>query len=106
MNFDDEDKAIILLCSLASSYDHLVTTLTYGKETITFNSISSTLLQHIKNCQSVEEYEGNSGEGLFVEGGQDYGRGNGKTMGYGKKKSFKSKDRKIEECYGCNQIGH
>ncbi|MCI74225.1 hypothetical protein A2U01_0095489, partial [Trifolium medium] len=26
---DDEDKAIILLCMLPGSYDHLVTTLTY-----------------------------------------------------------------------------
>ena len=30
---DDEDRAILLLCSLPSSYDHLITTLTHNKET-------------------------------------------------------------------------
>jgi len=29
----DEDRAIIPLCLLPSSYEHIVTTLTYGKET-------------------------------------------------------------------------
>ena len=31
---DDEDRAILLLCSLPSSYDHLITTLTHCKETV------------------------------------------------------------------------
>lgn len=41
---EDDDKAIILLCSLPSSYDHLLSTLIYGNETIMLGSISSTLL--------------------------------------------------------------
>ena len=36
---DDEDKAIILLCSLPPSYQHVVTTLTYDKETIKIEDI-------------------------------------------------------------------
>ena len=31
---DEEDRAILLLCSLPSSYDHFITTLTHGKETV------------------------------------------------------------------------
>lgn len=29
---DGQDRAILLLCSLPSSYDHLITTLTHDKE--------------------------------------------------------------------------
>lgn len=42
----------------------------------------------------VEEGEGSSGECLFMKGDQDHGRGKGRAMSYGKKKRFKSKDRK------------
>ncbi|KAL0349993.1 UNVERIFIED_CONTAM: Retrovirus-related Pol polyprotein from transposon TNT 1-94, partial [Sesamum radiatum] len=41
VNIEDEDKAMILLFSLPFSYKHLVTTLTYGKETIKVDEISS-----------------------------------------------------------------
>lgn len=69
MKVDDEDKAIILLLSIPNSYDYLVTTLTYGKEVISFDSISSTLWQHAQHRQTVEEGGESSGEGLFVKGG-------------------------------------
>jgi hypothetical protein len=41
---DDEDKAIILLHSLPSSYEHVVTTLTFGKESIKVGDITAALL--------------------------------------------------------------
>ena len=44
VTIDDEDKAIILLCSLPPSYEHVVTTLTYGKETIKIEDITAALL--------------------------------------------------------------
>lgn len=84
----DEDKAIILMFSLPSSYDHLVTTLTHGRETITLDSISSTLLQHARYLQSVEEGRESSCRSLFVKEGQDRGRGKSKVVSSGNKKSF------------------
>ena len=36
VTFDDEDKAILLLASLPSSYENLMTTLLYGKDTLKF----------------------------------------------------------------------
>ena len=43
---EDEDRAIILLCSLPGSYEHLITTLTYGKENIKLEDIVVALLAH------------------------------------------------------------
>jgi hypothetical protein len=44
VKIETEDKAIILLCSLPSSYEHVVTTLTYDKESIKVEDIIATLL--------------------------------------------------------------
>jgi hypothetical protein len=41
---DDEDKAIILICSLPPSYESTVTTLTFSKEYIKIEEITATLL--------------------------------------------------------------
>ena len=43
VKLEDEDKGIILLSSLPHSYEHVVTTLTYGKETIKIEEIISVL---------------------------------------------------------------
>jgi hypothetical protein len=40
----EEDKAILLLASLRPSYDHLVTTLLYGKETLAFEEVMGSLV--------------------------------------------------------------
>jgi hypothetical protein len=42
----EEDKAILLLASLPPSYNHLVTTLLYGKETLAFEEVTGSLLSH------------------------------------------------------------
>ena len=40
----EEDKMLILLSSLTESYDHIITTMLYGKETLFLEEITSTLL--------------------------------------------------------------
>src|ERR1044072_7065645 len=103
---DDEVKAVVLLCSLPPSYAHLVTTLTYGKDTVKLDDISSTLLAHEQRSRCVEE-GGSSGDGIFVKGGAERGRGTKRgESSRKKKKSFKSKDRSKAECFHCKQIGH
>ena len=46
VKFEDEDKALMLLNSLpaSSTYDNLVTTLMWGKETLELEKITSVLL--------------------------------------------------------------
>uniref|UniRef100_A0A2N9HBW1 Integrase catalytic domain-containing protein n=1 Tax=Fagus sylvatica TaxID=28930 RepID=A0A2N9HBW1_FAGSY len=72
IKFEDEDKAMMLLTSLPASYEHLVTTLLYGKETLELEEVLGALLDHYqrKHKDSAES----SGEGLVVKGYQDRGR--------------------------------
>ena len=48
VTFDDEDKAILLLASLPSSYENLMTTLLYGNDTLKFEQVSGSLLSYNK----------------------------------------------------------
>jgi len=48
IKFDDENKAMVLLSSVPASYEHLVTTLLWGKETLEFEKISGAMLDHYK----------------------------------------------------------
>ena len=91
---DDEEKTIILLCSLPPSYEHVVTTLTYGKETIKIEDITTELLaweQRRKN----NAVEAPQAEGLLVSGEPSRG-----------KVEAKSKSKKKVQCFKCGDWGH
>ena len=44
VKIDEEDKALIFLSSLSQSYDHIITTMLYGKKTLMLEDVMSTLL--------------------------------------------------------------
>ena len=44
VKIDEEDKALILLSYLSESYDHIITTMLYGKETLILEEVTLTLL--------------------------------------------------------------
>ena len=44
VDVDEEDKALILIYSLPKSYEHLTTTMLYGRETISLDEVEATLL--------------------------------------------------------------
>jgi len=53
LKIDEEDKTLILLSLLSEPYDHIVTTILYGKETLILKDVTSTLLSNeIKKIKS------------------------------------------------------
>uniref|UniRef100_A0A2N9FLA5 CCHC-type domain-containing protein n=1 Tax=Fagus sylvatica TaxID=28930 RepID=A0A2N9FLA5_FAGSY len=102
IKFEDEDKAMMLLTSLSASYEHLVTTLLYGKETLELEEVSGALLDHYqrKHKDSAES----SGEGLVVKGYQDRGRKKDKDDKSARGRS-KSKSKTVK-CFKCQKKGH
>jgi len=46
VKIDEEDMTLILLSSLSQSYDHIVTTRHYCKETLILKEVTSTLLSN------------------------------------------------------------
>ena len=52
VKFEEEDMTLILLTSLLESYENLVTTLMWGKETLEFEEITGVLLSFNKRMKS------------------------------------------------------
>ncbi|KAL2620091.1 hypothetical protein R1flu_000296 [Riccia fluitans] len=77
---NDEDKAFMLLRSLPSSLEHLVQTLMYGKDQLSFDDVYSALLS--KDSRKMGEKTKATSTALIVERGRTRDRsGNGKAKG-------------------------
>ena len=72
VKFEDKDMTLILLNSLPESYDNLVITLMWGKETLELEEIKNDPLAF---NQRKKVSDGSSqGEGLVTKGNQECGR--------------------------------
>ena len=104
VKIEEEDKAILLLNSLPSSYDNLATTILHGKITVELKDVTSALLLNEKMRKKPK----NQGHTLITEGrGRSYQRSPsnyGRSGARGKSKS-RSKSR-ARNCYNCDQPGH
>ena len=75
VKLEEEDKALLLLPSLPLSFDNIVTTLLFGKETLKFDEVVTALLMN----------ETRWGNNSFSNGGQvavvtkEYSRGRGRS---------------------------
>ncbi|KAI4340978.1 hypothetical protein MLD38_025761 [Melastoma candidum] len=101
VKIDDEDQALILLCSLPSSYENYVDTMLYGRETISVSDVKDALQSKELKKRVSESYESGSESGLVVSRGRNMERDGGKK---GKSRS-KSKS-KGPRCYHCKEPGH
>ena len=102
IKFEDENKAMMLLTSISVSYEHLVTTLLYGKETLELEKVSGALLDHYQ--QKHKDSAESSGKGLIVKGYQDRGRKKDKDDKSARRRS-KSKSKTVK-CFKCQKKGH
>jgi len=92
---EDEDQAMILLSSLPSSYDHMVTTICYGKTTLKMEEVTSALLtSDILKKPTIEEESSTLAAAVYV-------RGKGKAQEGG---WVKSKSKVV--CWICKEEGH
>jgi len=91
----EEDKALLLLSSLPSSYDHLATTIMYGKETLKLEDIRQMLQNNelLKKADSTE-----NASGLFVKGQR------GRSKSRGPKRDLKASSG--FSCYFFKKSGH
>ena len=87
-------KASLLLASLPTSFDHLVTTLMYRKETIVLEEVTSALLSHMK---MKKDGDGSQANGLIVKSessnrGRSRSRGRNSNKNKSQSKSRAKKD--------------
>jgi hypothetical protein len=104
VNLEEEDKAILLLASLPTSFNHLVTTLMYGKDTLELKEVTSALLSHSKMKQDGDDSQG---DGLVVHSKSNHSRNKSRGSNSNKERSqSRSRAKKDVECFYCHKTGH
>lgn len=112
LKVDEEQKAMILLCSLPERYTGFANSLIYGRDTLTLDDVKTGLLSEELRDQMKEFGVGdssggsNSSSGLFVE----RGRAEKKVKNYrgrsnSRKPHWRSKS-KDGRCHHCKKPGH
>ena len=102
VKLEDEDKALLLLTSLPPSYEHLVTTMIYGKETLDLEEVTGTLISNeIRRRPSPGT---DTGEGLMVNTSKFSGRSKDRKNDH--RSRSKSRSMKDITCYNCGKKGH
>ena len=95
VKLEEEDKALFLVSSLPSSYNHLATTIMYGKETLELEDVRQMLQNNelMKNIDSTEE-----ASKLFVKGQRGRSKSRGPKRDPEASSSF--------SCDLCKKSGH
>ena len=104
-HINDEDKALLLLNSLLDTYDHLTTTLLYGKEKIMYVDVSNTL---VNNEFRRKDKSANRDSAFTVRGRTITRRYTGRGKSHSNTRGRSSDRRRLakDECVACRQKGH
>ncbi|CAK8537510.1 unnamed protein product [Lathyrus sativus] len=76
VKIDDEDKALRLIWSLPSSYEHIKPVLIYGNETLSFEKVASKIISKERRLKVKENTSSNS---VLVARGRSYLKKNNET---------------------------
>ena len=68
VEISDEDKALVLLNSLPDTYDHLTTTLLYGKDSIHYEDVANALINNEYRKLDKQATHESSSDALMVRG--------------------------------------
>jgi hypothetical protein len=106
VKFKDEDKVLMLLNSLLASptYKNLVTTLTWGKESLELEDVTRAMLAFHQRKKASDD--SSQGEGLIMKGNEERGRSRNKGGSNGKNSRSKPRKSKDINCYKCRKKAH
>ena len=107
----DEDKALLLLNSLPESYEHLTTTLLYGKDEVKFVDVSNALVNNEYRKKDQHDHRDSISEALTASRGRTNNKksGGSNNRGQSRSKSRGDSSRRRpakDECAYCHQKGH
>ncbi|RVW85315.1 Retrovirus-related Pol polyprotein from transposon TNT 1-94 [Vitis vinifera] len=97
---EEEDQAMILLCSLPSSYENFVDTMMYGRDSISINDVKDAL-----QSKELHKLVSGSGEGS-VETGLTVSRGKSMERNGGGRSKSRPKSKAEMRCFHCKEKGH
>ncbi|KAF5775409.1 putative RNA-directed DNA polymerase [Helianthus annuus] len=101
VTLEDEDKAILFLTSLPSSYESFVDTLMYARETLSMEEVLAALNSKELKKKTVDKEEGS--DGLYVRGRPE----NRSSKSFkGSSSRSKSKTKFKRKCFVCNSEKH
>ena len=102
VKIDDEDQALLLSCSLPSSYKNFRETILYGHESITMDVVKVDLFSKELMGREFPSTSESKGESLTTRGRTSKHDSNGK-----KRNKFRSKSRKKNKYHNyCKKKGH
>ncbi len=102
VKIEEEDQAIILLCSLPNSYENFVDTMLYGRDTISVGDVKDALQSKELKRRVSGSCEETSDMGLVV----NRGRSKEKDDGNRSKSRSKSRSKGQLRCFKCKEKGH